>query len=104
MERFEEEFKLRHNPFSVMIGWKTLKKKKENCCLTAFSSFLSMFFQSLPSSIGLAFLNPKPFYVPHFSGSRWKTAGKMYKLRNQTGLSLKKRYFVQRIKLQSVQG
>ena len=59
LEAFAEEFKLRHELFSVMIKWKTFKKK-ENCCLTAFSSFLSMFFQSLPSSIGLTFLNPKP--------------------------------------------
>ena len=137
-----------------------------------------MFFQSLPSSIGLAFLNPKPFNMPCFSyirrllikncqqnaqttksdwikfeipifcaknrvtictrlkiknsdylivlkidiwkteycqlysfsfsqtfeGSRLKNAGKMHKLQNRTGLSLKYQYFVQRIELQSVQG
>ena len=69
LEAFAEEFKLRHKLFSVMIGWETFFFFfiKENCCLTAFSSFLSMFFQSLPSSIGLAFLNPKPSKVPCFS-------------------------------------
>ena len=68
LEAFADEFKPRHELYSVMIGLKTFKKKKENCCLTAFSSFLSMFFQSILSSIGLAFLNPKPSNVPRFSG------------------------------------
>ena len=67
LEAFSEEFKLRHKLYSVMIGWKTLKKKKENCCFSAFFSFLLMFFQSIPSSIHLAFLNPKPSNVPRFS-------------------------------------
>ena len=67
LEAFAEELTLNHELFSVMIGWKTFKTKRENCCLTAFSSFLSMFFQSRPSSIGLASFNPKPFNMPRFS-------------------------------------
>ena len=105
LEAFAEEFKLRYELCSVMIGWNTFKKRG-NCCISAFSSFLSMFFQSLPSSIGLAFLNPKPSNVPRFSetfsGSRSKTAGEMHKLRNWTGLSLTYKYFVQRIELLSL--
>ena len=59
LEAFAEDFKLRLELFSVMIhvGWKTFFFPKENCFLAAFSSFLSMFFffQSLLSSISLAF-------------------------------------------------
>ena len=104
LEAFAEEFKLRHKLFSVMIGWKT-SKKKGKLLLTAFSSFLSMFFQSLLSSISLAFRSLLMCHVSQtFSGPQPKTASKMHKQQNRTGLSLKYQYFVQRIKLQSVQG
>ena len=81
LESFAEEFKLRHKLFSVVIGWKTFKKKKECCCSTAFSSFLSMFFRRLPSLIGLAFQSLLMFHVSQtFYGSQSKTAGKMHKI------------------------
>ena len=37
LEAFAEEFKLRHELFSVMIKWETFKKK-ENCCLTLYQT------------------------------------------------------------------
>ena len=103
LEAFAKGFRLRHKLFSVMIGWKTFKKKKENCCLTAFSSFLTMFFFKAFCHQSASIQSLLMCHVSQtFSSSRSKTAGKMHKLRNRTGLSLKYQYFVQKIELQSV--
>ena len=45
LEAFAEEFKLRHKLFSVMIGWKTFKKKKGKLLLNSIFFFsLNVFF------------------------------------------------------------
>ena len=89
LEAFAEEFKLRHKLFSVKIGWKTFLKRKRKLLLNSIF-FFSMFFQSLSSSIGLAFLNPKPSDMPRFSDilrCLIENSRKMHLLRNRTGLS-----------------
>ena len=107
LEAFPEKFKLRHTLFFVMIGWKTFKKKKRKLLLNSIFFFTLNVF-SKPSVINQPhFLKSKAFqcHVSRtFSGSRSKTAGKMHKLENRTGLILKYQYFAQRIELQSVQG
>ena len=47
---------------------KNIEKKKGKLLVDSiFFYSLKVFFQIFPSSIGLAFLNPKPFNVPHLS-------------------------------------
>ena len=74
-------------------------KKKRKLLLNSIFFFSLNAFSNPPSSIGLTFLNPKPSNATFltFSDPRSKTAGKMHKLRNRTGLILKYQYFAQRI-------